>query len=49
MKIIELEDRTIYRASKGKKVKFVDSESRYSEIVINKEDEGKRKIVEVDN
>ena len=49
MQIIELEDRTIYRAARGKKVKFVDSESKYSEISINKDEVGKRKIVEVDN
>ena len=46
MEKIELEDRVIYRAAKGKKVKFVNNESKYSEIVIDLEDE--RKIVEVD-
>ena len=39
MQKIELEDRIIYRASKGKKVKFVDDESKYSEIVVDKSDE----------
>ena len=46
MEKIELEDRIIYRAAKGKKVKFVNNESKYSEIVIDLDDE--RKIVEVD-
>ena len=46
MEKIELEDRVIYRAAKGKKVKFVNNESKYSEIVIDRDDE--RKIVEVD-
>lgn len=48
MQVIELESRTIYRASKGKKVKFVDDiESKYSEISVDKDDE--RQVVEVDN
>ena len=46
MNIIELEDRVIYRASKGKKVRFINSESRYSEIVV--ELDNKKQIVEVD-
>jgi len=45
MEIIELEDRKIYRAGKGKKVKFVDNESKYVEIVVNLDD--KRQIEEV--
>ena len=45
MKIIKLEDRVIYRASKGKKVKFLNDESRYSEIVVKQETD---KIEEVD-
>ena len=45
MTIIELEDRKIYRATKGKKVKFVNDESRYSEIVVNLDN--KREIEEV--
>ena len=45
MTIIELEDRKIYRSAKGKKVKFVDDESRYSEIVVDLDN--KREIVEV--
>ena len=43
--IIELEDRRIYRAAKGKKVKFVNDESRYSEIVVDLDN--KREIEEV--
>lgn len=46
MKIIELEDRIIYRSAKGKKVKFVNSKSKYSEISVDKDD--KREIEEVD-
>lgn len=49
MQIIELESRIIYRASKGKKVKFVNTESKYSEISINKDEVDKRQIVEVDD
>ena len=45
MEIIELEDRKIYRAAKGKKVKFVGNESRYSEIVVDLDN--KREIEEV--
>ena len=44
MEIIKLEDRVIYRASKGKKVKFVGSESKFVEIATKKET---NKIVEV--
>jgi hypothetical protein len=47
MKIIELEDRIIYRADKNKKVKFIDSDVTYSEISVNKDDE--RVVVEVDS
>lgn len=45
MQVIKLEDRVIYRASKGKKVKFVNDKSSYSEIVVKEETD---KIVEVD-
>lgn len=45
MIIIELEDRIIYRAGKGKKVKFIGSESNYCEIVVKEKTD---KIVEVD-
>lgn len=45
MEIIELEDRIIYRASKGKKVKFINNESKFTEIVVK---EKSNKIVEVD-
>lgn len=48
MQTIELEDRTIYRAAKGKKVKFVDSEIKYSEIGVNKDDEREVEEVEAD-
>lgn len=44
MEIIKLEDRVIYRAEKGKKVKFVDSEIKYGEIAVKHETD---KIVEV--
>ena len=46
MQKIELEDRFIYRAAKGKKVKFVNTESKYSEISVSKEDT--REVEEVD-
>lgn len=46
MNIIELEDRVIYRAAKGKKVKFANSDSKYSEIVVSLEN--RKEIVEVD-
>lgn len=45
MEIIKLEDRQIFRAAKDKKVKFVNDESRYSEIVVDLDN--KREIVEV--
>ena len=45
MEIIELEEKKIFRAAKGKKVKFVNDESRYSEIVVDLDN--KREIVEV--
>ena len=45
MEKIILEDRVIYRASKGKKVKFVGNESKFSEIVVKHETD---KIVEVE-
>ena len=45
MQIIKLEDRVIYRASKGKKVQFINSKSKYSEIVVKEET---NRIVEVD-
>ena len=47
MQEIELEDRFIYRATKGKKVKFVNAESKYSEISVSKDDE--REVVEVED
>lgn len=37
MEIIKLEDRVVYRAAKGKKVKFVNSENKYSEIAVKHE------------
>ena len=46
MQVIELNDRKIYRASKGKKVKFVNDKSSYSEIVVSKDNE--KVVVEVD-
>ena len=46
MQIIELEDRKIYRAGKGKKVKFVNDESMFSEIVVNLDNE--KEVEEVD-
>lgn len=47
MKIIELTDRKIYRADKGKKVRFVGDEKPYSEISVDIED--KREVEEADN
>lgn len=44
MQIIELKDRVVYRASSGKKVKFVGSESKHTEIVVKHKTD---KIVEV--
>ena len=48
MKVIELEDRTIYRADKGKKVKFANSDTKFSEIVVNKDHKTNINIVEVE-
>lgn len=45
MKVIEFKDRVIYRAEKGKKVKFVYSEDKFSEIAVKHKTD---KIVEVD-
>lgn len=45
MQTIKLKDRIIYRASKGKKVKFVNNENTYVEIVVDLNDT--RKIEEV--
>ena len=45
MQVIELEDRKIYRAAKGKKVKFKADAELYSEIVVSLNDE--REIEEV--
>ena len=45
MQVIRLEDRVIYRPSKGKKVKFVNDKIKYSEIVVKEET---NKIEEVD-
>ena len=47
MEIIKLSDRVIYRASKGKKVKFINDPKpiTYSEIVVKEETD---KIVEVE-
>ena len=45
MQQIELEDRLIYRASKGKKVKFKTQSEKYCEIVVKLND--KREIEEV--
>ena len=45
MEVIKLEDRYCYRPSKGKKVKFINQESKYTEIVVKKQT---NKIVEVD-
>ena len=45
MTIIELEDRKIFRPANGKKVKFVGSESKYSEISVDLDD--KRQVEEV--
>ena len=47
MQIINLNDRIIYRASNGKKVKFVDDKRTYGEIAVDKDDE--REIEEVGN
>lgn len=44
-KPVKLEDRIIYRPSKGKKVKFVGGNRLYPEIVVKLDD--KRKIEEV--
>lgn len=46
MKIITLEDRIIYRADKGKKVKFENNDRLYSEISVELDDT--RKVVEVE-
>ena len=46
MQIIKLEDRIIYRAAKGKKVKFVNDEREYYEIVVDYDDN--REVIETD-
>lgn len=46
MEKIEFEDRVIYRAKKGKKVKFVGDKSTYGEIVVQPNDA--RQVEEVD-
>ena len=43
MKIITLEDRIIYRADKGKKVYFENSDRLYSEISVKLDDTRKVK------
>jgi len=45
MEIIKIGKKIIYRAEKGKKVKFIDRDELYSEIVVSKETE---KIEEVE-
>ena len=47
MQVIELEDRYIYRASKGKKVKFINDpkSNLYDEIEVKERND---KIVEVE-
>lgn len=45
MQKIELEDRIIYRAEKGKKVKFTSQSEKYCEIVVKLND--KREVEEV--
>lgn len=45
MQKIELEDRIIYRAAKGKKVKFISQSEKYCEIVVKLDD--KREVEEV--
>ena len=47
MKTIKTNEKIIYRSSKGKKVKFIDGETLYSEISVKKDDS--RKVGEVDN
>lgn len=46
MQKIELEDRIIYRASKGKKVKFTNQKEKYCEIAVKLTD--KREVMEVE-
>lgn len=46
MQTIRLEDRIIYRAAKGKKVKFVNDKRKFTENVVKYSD--KRKVAEVD-
>ena len=38
MEVLELEGRRLYRAGKGKKVKFQKDHRTYSEIVVNLDD-----------
>ena len=45
MKIITLDNRIIYKADEGKRVKFVGETKLYREISVDKEDE--RKVEEV--
>ena len=46
MKVITCSDKVIYRAGRGKKVKFVTDKSKFAEIVVSLED--KREVEEVD-
>lgn len=45
MQVIKLEDRVIYRAAKGRKVKFRNKPELYSEIIVKLDDE--REVEEV--
>ena len=47
MTVVDLGDRIIYRADEDKKVKFVDSETLYSEICVKVNDT--REVEEVEN
>ena len=48
MQVIELKDRVIYRAEKGKKVKFTNNNSKFAEIVVSLDHKETIKIMEVD-
>ena len=46
MQVIKLDDRIIYRADAGKKVRFVNDKIKYSEIVVGYDNT--REVEEVD-
>lgn len=48
MKTIELQDRVIFRAEKGKKLRFIGNATKFPEISVRNEHKETIKIEEVD-